>query len=173
MIFFGFHIVVFRSQAYHRLVCFELGRLELKITHVAHFPSVRMIMDSTLQLSTNIQTEQHINPLVTTCTFCTLERVTMELNVQKKAKNCSVHSSIRTLGEAFFFLAYSWSCMRPAAKKENKQSEHERVQFLGTTELDRGPYTRTTRQKQTLNTRGCLTRTPHGALKGTKARTHT
>ena len=43
--------------------------------------------------------------------------------------------------------------MRPAAKKEQKHTEHERVQFM--TEHDRG-----------------LTRTPHGALKGTKARTH-
>ena len=59
------------------------------------------------------------------------------------------------LGEAFF-LAYSGSCMRPAAKKEaKKHTEHERVQFLGTTEHERGPYTHATRQKHTLKTRVC------------------
>ena len=45
------------------------------------------------------------------------------------------------------FLANSGSCMRPAAKKTNKNTEHERVQFWGTTEHERGPYTRATRQK--------------------------
>ena len=74
-------------------------------------------------------------------------------------------------GEAFF-LAYSGSCMRPAAKKKaKKHTEHERVQFWGTTEHERRePYTHATRQKHTLNTRRCgfeyewtregLTRTP-------------
>ena len=72
--------------------------------------------------------------------------------------------------------------MRPVAKKTH--TEHERVQFLGTTEHDRG-LTRTPHGENThterervqfrlsLNTRGCLTRTPHGALKDTKARTRT
>ena len=56
---------------------------------------------------------------------------------------------------------------------QQKNTEHERVQFLGTTVHERGPYTHTTQQKHTLNTRGCLTRTSHGALKGTKAHTRT
>ena len=53
------------------------------------------------------------------------------------------------------FLAYSGSCMRPAAKKRKKHTEHERGQFLGTTEHERGPYTHITRQKHTLNARVC------------------
>ena len=38
------------------------------------------------------------------------------------------------------FLAYSGSCMRRAAKKKQKKkhTEHERVQFWGTTEHERG-----------------------------------
>ena len=46
--------------------------------------------------------------------------------------------------------------MRPAAKKKQKKhTEHERVQFWGTTEHERGPYTHATRQKHTLNTKWC------------------
>ena len=48
-------------------------------------------------------------------------------------------------GEAFF-LAYSGLCMRPAETKRKKHTEHEKVQFLGTTEHERGPYTHATRQ---------------------------
>ena len=59
-------------------------------------------------------------------------------------------------GGFFLFLADSGSCMRPAAKKSKKKhTEHERVQLWGTTEHERGPYTHATRQKHTLNTRGC------------------
>ena len=64
-------------------------------------------------------------------------------------------------------------CGRQEEKKNEKHTEDERVQFLGTTEHERGPYTHATRKKHTLNTRGCsfgvplntrggLTRTPHG-----------
>ena len=49
-------------------------------------------------------------------------------------------------GRLFFcFSLTRGSCMRPAAKKGKKNTEHERVQFWGTTEHERG-----------------LTRTPHG-----------
>ena len=48
----------------------------------------------------------------------------------------------------FFFSLTRGSCMRPAEKKnEKKHTEHERVQCLGTTEHERGPYTHATRQK--------------------------
>ena len=60
-------------------------------------------------------------------------------------------------GGFFLFLAYLGSCMRLAAKKKQKKlTEHERVQFWGTTEHERRePYTHATRQKHTLNTRRC------------------
>ena len=47
-------------------------------------------------------------------------------------------------------------CGRQKKKRKKKQTEHERVQVW-----------------VPLNTRGCLIRTPHGALKGTKAHTRT
>ena len=54
-----------------------------------------------------------------------------------------------------FFLAYSGLVYAAGRKKKQKNTEHERVQFLGTTEHEMGPYTHATRQKHTLNTRGC------------------
>ena len=58
----------------------------------------------------------------------------------------------------FLFLAYS-GLMYAAGRKKTKRkkhTEHERVQFLGTTEHERGPYTHATQlKKHTLNTRGC------------------
>ena len=38
---------------------------------------------------------------------------------------------------------------------KRKITEHERVQFSGTTEHERGPSTHATRKKHTLNTRAC------------------
>ena len=69
-------------------------------------------------------------------------------------------------------------------KKAKKHTEHDRVQLWGAAEHKRRPYTHATRQKThtghervqfwvPLNTRGCITHTPHGAPKGTKARTRT
>ena len=55
------------------------------------------------------------------------------------------------------FLAYS-GLVYAAGRKEKKVKKHterERVQFLGTTEHERMPYTHATRQKHTLNTREC------------------
>ena len=54
-----------------------------------------------------------------------------------------------TKGTLFFlFLAYSGLVYAAGRKKnEKKTHEHERVQFLGTTEHERGPYTHATWQK--------------------------
>ena len=93
---------------------------------------------------------------------------------------------ILELGRCFLF-CFSLtraSCMRPAGKNRKKTLSTRECSFLGTTEPERGPYTHATWQKThtehervqfwvPLNTRGCLTRTPHGALEGTKARTRT
>ena len=76
-------------------------------------------------------------------------------------------------------------CGRQRQQKANKtHTEQERVQFRGTAEHERGPCAHATREKIALNTRRCsfgiplntrghLTTTPHGALKGTKARART
>ena len=51
---------------------------------------------------------------------------------------------------ALFFLAYSGLVYAAGRKKKNekkKHTEHERVQFLGTTEHERGPYMHATRHK--------------------------
>ena len=53
----------------------------------------------------------------------------------------------------FFLLGVVYAA--GSKKKAKKHTEHERVQFLGTTEHERGPYTHATRQKHTLNTRVC------------------
>ena len=45
-----------------------------------------------------------------------------------------------------FFLAYSGVVYAAGSKKN---TEHERVQFWGTTEHERGPYTHAKRQKNT------------------------
>ena len=47
--------------------------------------------------------------------------------------------------------------MYAAGRGEKKHTEHERVQFLGTTEHERGPYTHAAPHgdKHTLNTRVC------------------
>ena len=47
---------------------------------------------------------------------------------------------MQPMGAFFLFLTYSGSCMQPAAKKaeKNTHTEHERVQFWGTTEHERG-----------------------------------
>ena len=42
---------------------------------------------------------------------------------------------------------------RKKTKNEKKHTEHESVQFLGTTEHERGPYTHGTRQKYTEHER--------------------
>ena len=49
----------------------------------------------------------------------------------------------------FLFLAYSGLVYAAGREKKNekKHTEHERVQFLGTTEHERGPYTHAPRQK--------------------------
>ena len=47
-------------------------------------------------------------------------------------------------------LAYSGSCMRPAAiKKQNKHTEHERVQFWGATEHEGALHAHHTVEKHT------------------------
>ena len=65
--------------------------------------------------------------------------------------------AIGTLRAHFFlFLAYSGLVYAASREKnEKKHTEHERVQFLGTTEHERG-LTRTPHgKKHTLNTRRC------------------
>ena len=48
----------------------------------------------------------------------------------------------------FLFLAYSGLVYANGREKnEKKHTEHERVQFLGTTEHERMPYTHATRRK--------------------------
>ena len=67
-----------------------------------------------------------------------------------------VRSSRADLGEAFCFVSRLLRVVYAAGSKKTakKHTEHERVKFW-----------------VPLNTRGGLTRTPHGALKCTKART--
>ena len=73
--------------------------------------------------------------------------------------SCSLEAGV-SLGEVsgswpfralfFLFLAYSglvYAAGRRKKKRKKKHTEHERVQFLGTTEHERGPYTHATRQK--------------------------
>ena len=60
---------------------------------------------------------------------------------------CSFSFPAPALRPLFFcFSLTRASYMRPAGKK-TKNTEHERVQFLGTTEHERMPYTHATRQK--------------------------
>ena len=54
---------------------------------------------------------------------------------------------------AYFFLFLAYSGLVYAAGRKKKNTEHERVQCLGTTEHERGPYTHD--KKHTLNARGC------------------
>ena len=63
---------------------------------------------------------------------------------------------LRVLGEAFLFLTYSGVVYAPGSKNTKTTLKTRGCSF-----------------GVPLNTRGCLTRTPHGALKGTKARTRT
>ena len=60
-----------------------------------------------------------------------------------------VYGSLVSKATLFLFLAYS-GLVYAAGRKEKKRkkhTEHERVQFLGTTEHERMPYTHATRQK--------------------------
>ena len=63
-------------------------------------------------------------------------------------------SSVR--GVFFCFVSRLLGVVYAADSKKNvkKHTDHERVQFWGTTEHERGPYTHATRQKHTLDTRG-------------------
>ena len=65
---------------------------------------------------------------------------TMLVKIYKDYTSRDLRYVYEVTGWFFLFLAYSGSCMWPAAKKlkQKKHTEHERVQFWGTTEHERG-----------------------------------
>ena len=71
--------------------------------------------------------------------------------------NHDLHDIVCLRAHFFLFLAYSGLVYAVGRRKKRKKkhTEHKRVQFLGTTEHEREPYTHATR-----------------SLKRTKARTH-
>ena len=91
--------------------------------------------------------------------LCTLHRRRMAQNCGVRSADISPTVGTRSSGTTGFgtnskgtlFFCFSLTralCMRPAGKnKRKKHTEHEMVQFLGTTEHERGPYTHATRQK--------------------------